>query len=468
MQNSSEMLETAFRLIFKYIEENAKKETPVVQFEPPDVLKSQIDLTIGQEGVSIEELLKFIENQYLKYSVRSGHRQFFNQLFGGFSPVGFFGDVVTSLTNTSMYTYEVAPVVTLLEKAVIHKMLSLVGFEQGEGTFVTGGSNANYMALLCARNKTKPTIKTTGFSNNDLVLFVSDQAHYSFERAADLLGIGSHQVVKVKTDNKAQMRVDELEKEIVNHLEQGKKPFFVAATAGTTVLGAFDPIQQIAALAKQYDMWCHIDGAFGASVLLSRQHKYLLAGSELADSLTWDAHKMMGATLMCSAFLIKAPDLLRQTCAVGGTEYLYHDEAESYDLGQISLQCGRRVDALKLWLLWKYYGELGYERCIDRLFELAEYATQRVIEHPNLELMAPTQSLNICFRYQPHHQTDINAFNITLREQLRQSGQSLVNYAWFKGHVVIRLVIVNFDLSKEDIDTFFDNLLRVAETIKTG
>jgi glutamate/tyrosine decarboxylase-like PLP-dependent enzyme len=454
-----------FPIIFKYIEENLQQDTPVVHFETHDVLKSQLNLAIGEEGVSVDELLMFIENQYLKYSVRTGHRQFFNQLFGGFSSVGFLGDVVTSLTNTSMYTYEVAPVAALLEKEVLNKMLSLVGFKHGDGTFVTGGSNANYMALLCARNKTDPTIKKRGFANSALVLFVSDQAHYSFERAADLLGIGSNNLVKIKTDNNGQMMVDELNKEIVRHLEQGKKPFFVAATAGTTVLGAFDPIDEIAQLAKQYDMWFHIDGAFGASVLLSRQHKYLLDGSELADSLTWDAHKMMGATLMCSAFLIKEPNFLKQTCAVGGTEYLYHDEDECYDLGQISLQCGRRVDVLKLWLLWKHYGDRGYEACIDHVFELAKYANQQVAEHPNLELMTPTQSLNICFRYRPNSQTDINTFNLALREQLRRSGKTLVNYAIIKGNVVIRLVIVNFELSKTDIDTFFANVLSVAKTL---
>ena len=160
-----------------------------------------------------------------------------------------------------------------------------------------------------------------------------------------------------------------LDKEIQNSIDSGFNPFFVGATAGTTVRGCFDPIQDIAKVCKKYKVWFHIDASWGGSVLLSKKHKHLLKGSENADSLTWCQHKAMAQPLMCTLALFKNPDILADLNDVEGTEYLFHDDnKKTFDLGKYSLQCGRRVDALKLWLSWKYYGDSGYEKNINNLF----------------------------------------------------------------------------------------------------
>ena len=192
---------------------------------------------------------------------------------------------------------------------------------------------------------------------------------------------------------------------------------------------------------------------------MSSEHKQLLKGSEKSDSFTWDPHKMLGTGLMCSTFLVQNARDLQEVCQVTGTEYLYHNEDNFYDLGLTSLQCGRRVDVVKLWLLWKHYGDKGFSDQINHLFDLGLYAQDIIKEHSCLELMVPIQTVNVCFRYMPSQTKDIDSFNIQLRETLRKTGKALVNYATYCDQVMIRLPIVNLSLTQQDIDAFFNNMV---------
>ena len=303
MPDHNKILVKALQLVIQHLEENSASETPVVNYHNPELLRAKLDLSMPEEGVSVDEFLSLLET-YLTYSVRTGHKQFFNQLFSGFSLPGFLSDIFTSLTNTSMATYELAPLATLIEQELIQEINSLIGFNDGEGSFVTGGSNANLIAMLCARNKAFPKIKNQGIQSNNLTVFISDQAHYSFLKAANLLGIGQDNVIKVETDSYGRMIPQKLDTAIQD-LESGKKPFFVGATAGTTVIGAFDPFIDIYESVRKHNLWLHIDGSWGGAVLLSNKYKHLLTGSELADSFSWDFHKTMGLPLICSALLVK-------------------------------------------------------------------------------------------------------------------------------------------------------------------
>ena len=467
MSADQEILQAVFNLVSDYLEELPKPDGKVVNYKDPQALRKIFDLAIQPQGIALEDIPSILE-KYLAYSVKTGHGYFSNQLFGGMNLPAFLGDLITSLSNTSMYTYEVAPIATLMEIELIKKMNSFVGFEVGSGQFVTGGSNANLVALLCARNKVNPKVKNFGLHiEKPLTMFVSDQSHYSFLKAANVLGIGMNNVVKVKTDNHGAIIPEDLDHQIQISRDRGNKPFFVAATAGTTVLGAFDPIEDIAEIAEKHRLWFHVDGAYGGSVLLSKKHKHLLKGSEKADSFAWDPHKMMTIPLICSVILIRKKNLLLETCSSDGTEYLFHEhENKDYDLGPMSLQCGRRVDSLKLWLSWKYYGDMGYEKRIDKLFKLAEYASQIISNHKNLELIRPPQSLNVCFRYIPEKPTDLNAFNLNLRNSLVKDGKSLLNYSYIDRKVTLRLVFVNPDVDESDIDEIFRIIYRKGEYLQ--
>ena len=215
--------EKILKIINDYIQKNADPETPVTKHLPPQELRRHLDLSLPAGGCSREELYQEI-NAYLEYGVRTGHKQFFNQLWSGFTLPGFLGEIFTCLTNTSMYTYEVAPVATLMELELLKKAGSLAGFKDPEGLFVTGGSNGNLLAMFIARNKTLPGIKEKGFgAPNNLVAFVSDQAHYSFKKAANVLGIGSDQVIQVKSDVTGRMLPGELRKSVAASREAGRE-----------------------------------------------------------------------------------------------------------------------------------------------------------------------------------------------------------------------------------------------------
>ncbi len=452
------------QLIEKHLYEDSKSR--LLDYKSPQQLQKLLALELPDHPSNFEEIRSFV-TKYLKYSMRTSHPQYFNQLWAGFSDSSLIAEMLSTATNTSMYTYEVAPVASLLEHHIFAELNSWIGFDQGEGLFVTGGSNANLVACLLARQKYLPRVKEEGFfSCAKAIVFTSDQAHYSLLKAANVIGIGMNQVVKVKTNSKGQMIPEELQKAIETEKQNGHRGFLVSATSGTTVLGAYDPLDEIAEICQNQELWFHVDGAYGASVLFSEREKHRMKGIEKADSLAWDFHKMLGLPLMCSIILVKEKGNLYQTNSTSknSENYIFHEkEGSEFDLGPISLQCGRKVDVLKIWLAWLEYGKSGIEQRMNHLFDLAQYAEQKVLECNELELVAPVEGLNICFRYKVDKNSD--AFQIRLREELLKRELSAVNHAVVDGKRIIRLVTLNADSSTKDLDQFFDNLLLVAREL---
>ena len=452
-------VESAFRrttdLALDWLRTSADPAEPVSACVPPDRLREILDLDLPAEGTALADLMPAIE-AYFEYATRTGSPHFLNQLFGGQDAAGMLGEVVSAVTNTSMYTYEVAPVATILETELVRQMTKLVGFPGGEGLFVTGGSNANMVAMLCARQRIDAAAKRRGLRGHRYTAFVSEQAHYSFLTAANLLGIGTESVVRIPSDGAGRMIPAALDEAIQRDREDGGSPFFVGATAGTTVLGAFDPLEPIAEIARRHEVWMHVDGAWGAPVLFSEKLRSKVAGAELADSFAWDAHKLMGVPLLCTAILLREHGSLRAACSSAGTEYIYHDNPEdSRDLGPLSLACGRKVDALKLWLAWKHHGVQGYAQRVEHLVALAQDARRYIDRHPRLEMMADPEFLNLCFRYVPEADgltdDEVDALNVRIRDRLAGSGRALVNYADLEGRVTIHLVLPNADLRLEQV-----------------
>jgi len=460
-----EILSGAFEKIKAYITDNQNNSKPVVQFRSPAQLKEVINFTVGEKGVSENEFLELLD-KYLEYSVKTGNKQFLNQLYSGFNFPAFIGEVFTVLANTSMYTYEVAPVATTIETEMISLMNSYAGYSDGDGIFVSGGSNANLVAMFSARNRILPESRFEGYDRNQkLVAFVNEQAHYSFETAANVLGIGAKNVVKVKSDKKGKLIPAELELEITNAIKRGEKPFFVAATCATTLLGAYDPIDEMAEICKKYNIWLHADGSFGGSIILSEKHRHLMKGIEQTDSFAWNPHKLMNIPLICSALLVKKRGTLQHNITDINTDYIFHDIDTIEDLGKKSIQCGRKVDAVKLWFAWKYFGLEGYQKRIDNLIDMATYAEKIINEQSKLELLSERQSFAVCFRYVPDKESNLNKFNLELRESLRKSGKSIVNYGYIGKTLAIRLITANGELQKSDIDLFFSNVLSEAKKL---
>jgi glutamate/tyrosine decarboxylase-like PLP-dependent enzyme len=466
MSDNKLNLDSFFRIIEDYISNPNYNDGDVVKYINPSDLSNIIDFEIPDNGEGLEALVANA-SKYFKQSVNTGNKQFLNQLYQGFNLPAFLGDVVSIASNTSMYTYEVAPVATQIEREMIHLMNSYTGFSDGDGIFVTGGSNANLIAMFSARNRLFPDFRSSGVDMNfKLKAFVNEQAHYSLDIAANLLGIGTKNIVKVKADSNGRMIPEELEKAVEQSIQLGEKPFFIAATCGTTVMAAFDPIDNIVPICQKHNIWLHVDGAFGGSLILSPKFKHLFKGLDQANSFTWDAHKLMNVPLMCSVILVKERGTLHHNIIDANTDYIYHDLDDIEDLGKKSIQCGRRVDAVKLWFAWKYYGRNGYAQRMENIVEMAAYAEEIVTNTPKLELIAPRQTVNVCFRYVPSKNVDLNEFNLKVRETMRRNGSSMVNYAYIGNILAIRLVISNNEMSRSDVEQFFSNLISTAEKLE--
>ncbi|MBF55960.1 MAG: glutamate decarboxylase [Euryarchaeota archaeon] len=434
-----------------------------------DSLLRTSDLKLPMEGRGLESALDDIES-VLSHSVRTTAPGFMNPLWGGLSITSLAGELVTAATNTAMYTYEIAPIATLIESSILKRMAELADFGTSQGTLTTGGSNGNMLGLLCARQSKVPLSSQSGFDGTKMVAFVSEESHYSFNIASNVVGIGQSNLIKIRCNEQGQMRADSLEDEIERALENGQIPFAVLATSGTTVRGSFDPLREVAEIAHKYDLWMHVDAAWGGSCLFSTQYRSLMDGIELADSFCWDAHKMMGIPLICSAFIVKDAEILRAVCSNGNTaHYLYLETGEDVDLGLYSLQCGRRNDALKLWLAWREIGDAGWATMLDGFMKLADYLERRVNQNESLEMMSNRMWTNVCFRYVGSSpEENLNHINTELRKRLIHDGRFMVSRSTIDGNIVLRSVIANRSISEASLDSFLECVVSIGKDIERG
>jgi len=448
----------------------ARNTGPLVGYKPPEELQGLLDLdSPGSEG-DWERIFFWIQ-QYLDHGVRTSQPTFLNRLWSGANLPSILAEMVVAASNTSSDSYESAPVSILYEKHMIREMIKLVGFSHGEGQMTTGSSNANMVALMCARNRAGRGVKEDGlFGQRRLVAFVNIDAHYSMDKAANILGLGTENLVKVATNARGEMDVAALDAAIQEAIGEGSIPFFVGLTAGTTVRGAFDPIPEVLELREQYGFWLHVDGAWGGAAIMSDplRERFMPRLNEV-DSFTFDFHKMLGSALMCNVLLLnKSTHTLGTVLAAGDTSYLFRDENknEVLDLGSVSLQCGRRVDGLKWFLDWKFYGKAGFGKRVEDYLDLCAYAEECLQQWPELELVAPRVSFNLCFRYKVADDLS-DGFNKRLRNTLYQCGMWMVGLATVEGRLCMRLVISNTEVTRAHLQHFFEQVVEVGRELDT-
>ena len=356
-----------------------KEYTTLVEPHTPRELSTLLDLALPDNGQS---QVGFLEqaHQILKYSVNTWDAGFLSKLYSSTDAPGLASELLLAALNTNVHAYEVSPVLALIEKHTTRALAKLFGLDgpQAGGISVQGGSASNTTAIVIARNTLFPDTKIHGnTSTGKLVLFTSAHGHYSISKAAQMLGLGSSSVRTVYVDPvTGQMDPSALASSIIAAKAAGEVPFFLNATAGTTVLGSYDSIPALAAICKEYRLWLHIDGSWGGPAIFSSQQKHKLQGSHLADSIAINPHKMMGVPVTCS-FLLGADMKLFHKSNTLPANYLFHGDPnetdEVYDLADLTLQCGRRGDALKLYLAWVYHGSQGFAAQIDCAFETGTY-----------------------------------------------------------------------------------------------
>ena len=496
-EDALSLLTSVAALLSSYVASSrTDRAAPVVALRSPDALASEfarggvpLSLVGGGGGGGSRQrqapldqaaLLRALELS-LALSVRTSSPRFFGQLYGRPEPSAIAGDWLVAAAPAAVHTFEAAPVFVAAERAALARLGAAAagkyfdaeaGEFLGDGLFLPGGSAANLAAMVAARHVADPEARHRGswwgggsgggeespsssFSAPPrLVAFVSEHAHFSFDKAAIVSGLGLDNLVKVACEPDGRMSAAALERALADAVAEGKTPFFVGATCGTTVLGAFDPLRQISETSLKYGAWLHADASWGGGALFSENHRFLLDGLDLCDSFCVSPHKSLGATLQCSALVTRHAAALSAANGVGGggggrgggrgsggsrpgsaaaaglgsggggaggggkegkasvprcssnaSDYLYQPErpnAEA-DVGDRYGGCGRRGDGFKFWLLCKSLGDAGLAERADAGVGLASYAAAALAARPRaFRLVRPPSYANVCFWYVPH------------------------------------------------------------------
>ncbi|KAK2707943.1 hypothetical protein QYM36_015579 [Artemia franciscana] len=319
-----------------------------------------------------------------------------------------------------------------------------------------------------------------GLSGRKLVLFTSVDAHYSVKKGTFLLGIGTKNLVLIRTDKQGRMDPTDLEMRIKESIDKDLEPFAVVATAGTTVLGAFDPILPIANICSKYRLWLHVDAAWGGGALMSQKHRWLLRGVARADSITWNPHKLLAAPQQCSVFLTKHESILQDSNSASAT-YLFQKDKfydTKWDVGDKYLQCGRRADVLKLWTMWIGKGSEGLEEHVNTLFDVAKATVDEIKSRPeNFKLVLTTpEFVNVCFWYIPKrlqgqensldYNENLHKIAPKIKERMIKEGTMMVTYQPLGTRPnFFRLVYQNSELTCHDATFFLDEIDRLGRDL---
>jgi aromatic-L-amino-acid decarboxylase len=422
---------------------------------------SELNPSLELDPVPLEKLMAECQT-IIELSRHNGHPRFFGYVASPSTPIGAYGDLIASALNANITAWRSGPAGTEIENLVVKWLGSLIGYDDNaHGLLTSGGSMANLIALMIAhRSKAGADVSQTGLWNAGppMTIYASEEVHMSVAKGADILGLGRDQVRAVRCDERFRIDVQALRQRIGEDLQNGLRPVCVVASAGTTNTGAVDPLQEVAAVAREFDLWFHVDGAYGAPGGLDPLKKELFAGLAAADSVSLDPHKWLYVPVDTGCLMFRDQAIAKQAFNTEEASYikvhgLVDDETFAYwDYG---VELSRRFRALKVWLTLRYYGVRKIAEAISGDIALAEYLAEQVTQATDFELLAPVELSICCFRYVPDGVSDDAALN-QLNEQIlplvQKSGRAYVSNAMVNGKFALRACITNFRTTKDDID----------------
>jgi len=371
-------------------------------------------------------------------------------------------EVLIAAINSSQDTWDQSAGGTLMEQQLINWTAREIGFGTvADGVFTAGGSQSNLMGLLLARDHYAITngghnIKKEGLpaDASRYRIFISEKAHFSNHKGAALLGLGEQALVEIKTDARFRMDAELLEQAIAREIQQGNIPIAIVATAGTTDFGNLDPLADIGRIAAKYNLWYHIDAAYGCGLLLTEKYRHLLNGMETAHSVTIDYHKSFFQPISSSAFIVKDRQYLRLLRM--HVDYLNPKDEDYDDLNQINksiMQSTRRFDALKLWFTLRLMGKQKLGAYTETIIETAEKAAEVIGLDPDLELLSYSDIGVILFRYAPeqYNPADLDALNQYIKKTMFNTGLVLVASTRVNGNFYLKFTMLNPLTTLDDV-----------------
>ncbi|MDO5441415.1 MAG: aminotransferase class I/II-fold pyridoxal phosphate-dependent enzyme [Bacillota bacterium] len=428
-----------------------------------DLLEEIMNIEIPRAGRDAKDVADELVNKVFKTSLLTQHPRFFSFVASGVSPYSIAGSILSDIYNINNCGYETAPPISLIEEKLIRWMGSRAGFgDECGGVFTSGGSLSNLTGMIAARCK-----KLTEDEYSIGTAYISDQTHSSVKKGFRLMGIKTANVSVIPSDDAFKMRVDLLEEAIKKDLADGKKPFLVVGTLGTTNTGSIDPLDKISEIAKKYEMWMHVDGAFGGSVLFSDIYCHLAKGIEEADSLSWDTHKWAMQVYSCSCIIAKdKKDLIN--AFMEHPEYLEDvinsEHTDSWDLG---IEMSRPARAIKLWYTVQAMGTDLLADVIDYPFFHSSLVKKELEKLEGWEITSPPMCGTITFRFAPKglSEKEMDDLNGAISRKIIEDNYAYIVTTTIKGKRALRMNMINCNSTDEDIISTVRKLDEIAHEL---
>ena len=458
-----------------YFEESKSGHKPTINQQPLEKLveRFSLDQFVQNGDLSQENLRKFVK-EYLSITTRLHSPNFLGHQVAPPHYSGALGSLIDGFTNNAMAIYEMGPGAASIEYFLINWLLEKVGWTPaplkigtnkkqkfGGGILTHGGSLANLTGLIAARNKVAPNVWQEGNPRN-LAILAPQGCHYSIERAAGILGIGQNSIFRLEVDERGAIIPDRLESCYKKLIEDKKTPFALVANACSTPVGIYDPLSEIADFCQEKNMWFHIDGAHGASALLSDRYKNLLKGVEKADSLTWDAHKLMRTPTLCAALLVKDHQTI-DSAFEQEASYIFHEKKQpGFDFIHRSVECTKAGLGLRLFMVVAAIGEKGLAGYIDNQFDLTTEVYKYINQQPEFNCAVKPQSNILCFQIKGN-----NKLQLEIRDKLTAEGEFYITTTLFNNKRYLRLSIMNPDTNLETIKKLIQRIKDLKLTAAT-
>lgn len=430
-----------------YLAETRAGEGPVSTSLLPAEIAARFDEPLPAEGRALAEVLERLRRDVLPDVNRLYHPMYMGHQVSAPLPAAVWAEPLIGALNQSVAVWEMSPVATMVEHRVVRWMTGLAGFgPEAGGTLTSGGTEATFTALLAARNTVLPDAWENGVGADPPVVVHGEHAHYAVARAVGELGLGTRSAVAVRSRG-FRMDADALAETLDGLERAGRRVLAVVATAGSTATGSFDDLETVGALCEARGAWLHVDGAHGASALLSAEHRHRLAGLARARTVAWDPHKGMLLPLSAGMVLARDERDLERAFAQKAP-YLFHGGADERvtDQGVRSFQCSRRADAVKLWVALQRYGAAGIGRVYDHLCSVARSLWEEIETRPDFEALHEPESNILCFRYLGDGSLDaarLDALNRALRPAYNRSGEGWITATVLEGRPVLRVTVMN-------------------------
>jgi len=471
--NKKEFQKLGYQLIDKiadFIDSIDKK--PVTTNKTPGELQKILgDASLPENGTPPVELLSKTTDLLFNSSLLNGHPKFLGYITSAAAPLGALADLLASSVNPNVGAHILSPMATEIEKQTVHWLAELIGVSPNYGgILVSGGNMANFTAFLAARTAKAPkNIKEDGLSNTleKLTIYCSKTTHTWVEKAAILFGLGSKSIRWILTDTSNKMDNKVLEETIKKDLKNGFKPIMVIGTAGDVSTGVVDNLKGISTICKVYDLWFHIDGAYGVPAAVIPKLKNLFNGITEADSIALDPHKWLYNPLEAGCTLVKNPQHLIDTYSSHPEYYNFtnNEEEIAQNYYEYGLQNSRGFRALKVWLTLQQVGRSGYEKMINEDIELSKYLFELAEKHPELEAISNNLSITT-FRYIPldckKGDDYPNKLNEEILNELQTGGELFLSNAIVNKMYCLRACFVNFRTSQKDIREIIEIIIRVG------